>query len=491
MLRFLFAFVPALPFLLPAQTLNIVNFPVEGYDINKVGYPSKIIPGDRPELMYYVEYWAKGQVRREDGYYLQGMTWKREKGEEFVDEAWAEPLSPVGTTPMAYTGLHALQGGMAVVGRQLNGKTEVSAASFFDFGGRRIGPVATVTPFKSKLKDYRDDYVTSPGGEKLLWMGYDPAEDPQKRTHYLALFNHDGRPGGRMEPYLPSLKKGYDIVEMLVDKRGNGYLLLMPTAGADSTQPPVLAQLDLQNRKTTETPLEFKGKQVAFVKLHITQNDQLVVLAATGDKAGFTNGEKRLEGKRKVNQVEFIRYNLMRNFLKEASTATAVPDSVLKRYATEGANFAPGRVVEDGDRLFWIWEEQYSQNKVGGEQFFYEDLGIWAMEKSQGELKWQAFIEKEQSDLNSANLLGYVPGTTGLFLHLVYLTKKGAGGEVVIRSVNKETGGVLDKTLMSNESGDFLFFPGRSVYLGDRFVLMGVGHTNRNDYFLINVTQLP
>jgi hypothetical protein len=232
------------------------------------------------------------------------------------------------------------------------------------------------------------------------------------------------------------------------------------------------------------------------MKLHITDQDQLMVLAATGTKeeTGLKNGEELERDAGYWQDFCMRRYSIRRQMTQMTETCTAVPDSLIERYRqreTGPANFSTSRVVTDSSQMYWLMEEAYKAKGLRGQQYRRYDVGILQFDRKSSQLNWANFIKKRQRTRRSKELLSYSHFLTPTFLHLVYLTETGASGRIVVQSINRDSGGHLTKPLISNESGRFLFFPQRSVRIDDRLMLMGMGHPNEQDYYLLRITQFP
>ena len=483
-----------------AQDLSASRFQVRGYNVNELGYPGKMIPGDNRRF-YFTEYWEANKFRRTTNFYLQCMFRKMNQGQEQIMEAWASPVSREGKPTIQDPTVFEMDKNLAVVGRQPNGRRQKSVIQFFDAkSGKEVGPQQDLTPFKYKEKNYVDIFAKSPNGERLLWLGYDPEDAPHKRDYEISVWKSEGRMLARGEVYMKTLdeKKDYDIADVVVDKRGNAFFLLLPKYKKDEEidldKQPVIVRYDSKDKSAKEFPVEFAGTQIPFIKLHITKSDNLVVFAITtkpGDN-GLKNGKQLDSGERTWSNYEVKRFNLMRQMLEEASSLTPLPDSLAKRYAADkrGANFADSRVIEEDGKLFWLLEEQFDIAKATGRQYFYEDMGIIAFEEQSADFLWNTYTQKAQSDVGGNSLLSYVAGTDPMWLHTLFLTKRGAGGKILLRSYNKETGGFIDKTVAKNETGNLLFFPRRSFFDRDHFTLLGVGGTNKNDYYILTIRNL-
>jgi hypothetical protein len=329
-----------------------------------------------------------------------------------------------------------------------------------------------------------------------MWLAYNPAEKAKRRKHFVTIFGNDGRLKLRTEPVLPSLDNDYEIAQTGLDDKGNAYFLLLPvvTKGSpeDTLKRPVLARLDVGTRVVTEVKLPFLGHTVHHANMVISSEEKLFVLAATtvGGAKGFPNGDKSTGAARTWTSFEVMRFGIGREIETQVHEISNVADSLTKRY-TEPANFSESRVKLEGDQLLWILEEAFAENKAIGKQFFRKDLAVLSFNASNGKLVWQTYIDKNQSDMNGESMLSYTWGGTEQFLHFVYLDKLGAGGKILMQSVNRETGGVLERELMSNESGNFMFYPRRSAMVGNYFRLIGVGNPTQNNYYLITISQLP
>jgi len=486
-----------------AQELQTVGYGVRGYNIGEVGYPSDIVPGENGRF-YYIEYFAPGNDPSRHGWYLQGFAPKLENGQESMDLQWVEPVARQEDGPFQWTGLHGMSGSMAVVGQRPNEKKSKqldAAVQFFGYDGQRIGPVQTVTPFRTDLTDFQNQWHTSPDDNYLLWFASNPDEKAAKRQYYVAVYKStDGRVLYRKELRFPPVMfpedVDYRVTQVALDRRGNPFFLLKAEElvgnANDTLRKPVLIRYDYKNDEYEGFMMDFPGVRVPHLAFTIGENDNLLVLAALAADTGtgLRNGE-RLARQDAWTGFGARRYNLMRNMLLEVDTSYALPDSVLERYAENGANFSQSQIVVEGGKLIWLLEEAFTDQKPRGLQFLNYDLLLSGWHLSDMSLEWTNTVFKRQRAYGDNALQGYSLAKTELFLHIVFLTEQGANGKILNWQVNRETGGIVTKELISNEDGRFLYFGGRYAQVNKRLLMIGVGNPNKNDYYLLQIKPLP
>lgn len=488
-----------------AQELTTVAFRVGGYNINEVGYPTRIVPGP-DNKMYYTEWWVQGSGRRYTNRYLQALKPVMKDRGEIYDEMWARPLTEPNEQKMDYLETFSMEGAVAVVGNQPNPNDKkglLTVVRFFDHDGRPMGPLQTMTPFRTKTRDYEDFFTVGPNKQHLLWLGYPAGEKPKKAVYFCAVWRDNGRKLWREKLRIPPNihKDEYVITQGMLDKRGNAFFLMLPQDGytgtpEDSLLPPKIVRYDYREGNFDSYTLDFPGYSAPLMKIQVTADDMLNVFAIISRQEGesFTNGGKTDKGERKWSGLALKRYSLMQNMALKVDTLYDFDADFLKKYkdAERQPNFRDAKVIYENNSLYLLLEEAYNQLKPRGTQYLRYDVATFAFNTDKNEHLWTTVVEKRQRDYAAPTLIGYTTGVTDMFLHLVYLTERGARGKVVLRSINRETGGVVEKELISNERGEFLFFPERSAQLQDgRMVLMGIGNPNKNDYFLLQIKQLP
>ena len=486
---------------LAAQELKIVPYRVQGYNIDEVGYPSDMVSTGYEQDFAYVEWWERGQVRSSANFYLQFMRPSRKKsGGWNYDEVNAVPLTRPDEGQMKFKSLHALDGHLAVVGNMTNDRGEPTLKmQIFTRSGSRKGKPTTLTPFRKELDEHTHLIRTAPDGSHIAWLGLPNEQNPKETAYYAVCYTAEGRLAWREQIRVPNPGDDHVLTDYAVDKRGNLFLLMEDAEPegtmADRETPPRVVWYKSKAQKFEIIDLKLPGYSYAYVDFHIAEGDQLVVGAATSKQDGpqLKNGSQLDEGERAWSNFSYRRFNIMRNMLLEAQTDTDVPDSLVKRYeeTEDGANFSTSRFIVAGEQVFWLLEEHFTKGKLRGTMFANYDVGVLSFDRTAGDLQWASFMDKQQRDFGSRQFLGYSPAVTETFLHLAYLTERGASGKVRMASVNRNSGGLLKKTIISNQTGRFTFFPRRHIQLQERLLMIGMGDPSKQEYYLLQIEQLP
>jgi hypothetical protein len=351
------------------------------------------------------------------------------------------------------------------------------------------------------MAGWSDEFQVSAGGGFFAWFAKNPKHTARNAKYHIAVYaDQEARKVFSLEFEIPEEFGGkkYLIRQMVLDRRGNPFFLAMPetTTGTatDTLLKPRLLRYAHAERRWEEYPLNLGGISWPMLQLAILDDDMLYAFAAATQATGngMKNGARLPTGLRPWHTFEFRKYSLMRNMALVADTSFAIPDTLVARYNTEdGANFTEGRIVRQGNDVYWMLEEAYSTRKPQGMLFQNYDLLVLKLNPEDLALQWATTVFKRQRNYGSDNMLGYVPAFTDMFLHITYLTDIGAPGKILMQSINRETGGYITRELASNENGRMLFFPGRSAQTGNRLTLMGIGIPNQPNYCLLMIKPLP
>ncbi len=461
---------------------------VEGYSVNTVGYPGKIVPVGQGKFAY-TEFWTEGQGRKFPGYYLQGYN-------ETMSEEWFAPVNDQGAAQLKILDIFKLKKYLVVVGNQYNPplKREIAHARFFSFDGKpKTGVVPLASYDKKAKKGFEDELAISADSTKLLWWGQNPAAAAKSRQYFFSVFGDDGQAAWKKKLFIPHAAEGYVVDQVKVDGKGNIYLLLIfekyTNTPKDTINLPILVRYDFRESKFAEYKIDLTGSSIPVARIHINQQGELcfVAVVSDGGAGGFRNGEKYFGASLPWNKLLFKKFEITRELRLAKEYAMDIPESWVKKYGTNGANFSRFDFLESGSQLFWIAEEFYTQEHNEQNQFLYYDIGIIALDMNQGVISWATSFEKRQRDYNSGRMLSYIPGFANGKLRFVYLTERGAGGFISCTSVDAGTGEPAKQDLVQNKKEDFLFFPKRSSMVGGVMYLMGVGNPASNEYKLIKV----
>jgi len=486
----------AVPPAAQAQKLTTaVEFDVFGYDIAKIGYPSKLVATDDGR-MYYVEWWVKGAGRTYANYYMQCVDVKQQFYEKWFraitmqNEAKIDPIDVVG-----------LDGAVAVVGLQADAKSKQiqTVAHFYGYETQDMGIKKLSGTFK-KPEGGRDYLAVSPEKNKMLWVCYNPQGKPGKQDILASGWSASGQMEFLSEIKLPNLQDRYVVSQIAVDAKCNAYFLLvnaLPTHTlADTLYPPRIVRYEPKLKQFDELKLGFSGQAVPHIRMKVLPNLALAVTGMVTDRTpkdsvnkGLAMGQYSNAGVIDyANKLSYLRFNLLENLKLEQQAEFPLPDTLAGYYKTQpgGANFDSGELYFDGNQLCWIQEESYQD----GSKFFRYDLLISSFDLEKGALQWVQRYEKRQIDNNSPELLSYAPPVfTGSNLHIVHLTKKGAGGAVASFVINRQSGSFITKEIVSNDDSMEYFFPKRSCLFGKNgLVLLGLGDPTKANYKLSYIT---
>jgi hypothetical protein len=462
------------------------------YPINSIGYPSKIVPNEKGAFSY-VEFWTPGQGRQFANHYLQTYNAK-------FEEEWFKPLTKKGSPRVNnIVDVVRLKDGIAVVGEQYSPSIKRMAhkMQLFELRGQGKGTLTTISNYTKKAKKGFEEVMdVSPDQSKMLWLGHNPGAKYKKRVFYTTVTDYRGRRvWGKKLLLAPTLDK-YLVKQAIVDNRGNAYFYMVyekaTNTAEDTLYQPRIVRYDYKETKFSTYQLDFPGASVPEGYIHVTNNGRLAFLGvlADGSENGFVNGAKRFETGLKWNKLVYQQFEIQRELKQTQNYVMDFPESWVERYGGErGANFSKGEIVEDGDRLYWVMEEFYTQIHREQLQYLFYDVAVVAIDGGSGEIAWANTFEKKQRDYKSGRLLSYCLGLAKGKLNFVYLNERGAQGRILCTSMSLSDGSTETKDLARNNKATYLFFPKRSSMVdSERMILMGVGNPVGNDYKLMEVT---
>lgn len=472
---------------------DITVFNCEGYALEKIGYPSKIV-SDGKGNMFFVEYWVQGKGgRRQTGRYLQCINPK-------MEEVWFKPVFAENQQETyQFMDLFMLNKTIAVIGNvPIDKKERKTVIQFFSLNGKDLTPQLTMSNFEvfgAKYHDYEQTIVPSSDSMNILWLGYNPTAAVNKRRVFISVFGTDGKKLWSNELNLPFTDKKYVIKQTLLDKKGNPYFLMvyekyMNLLEEDKKNLPVVIKYDYKQKKFFEFPITFENAAVPEIHMFInSENNLLLVGALTDGNPGILNGDKIYEKPLSWSKFFYKRLNVWEGMVVDQENFVDIPENMKKKYASTPANFRESLLLEKNQKLLWLIEEAYQQNKDGGRLFHRNDVAVLCVDMKEGKIQWATIVEKKQRDFNNDHLFSYVWLFSGNRLHLFYLSEKGAGGKAMNTGIDLDNGEFITQEVYKNESSNYYFFPARSTPVDEKtLILLGVGKINANHYTLIRIT---
>lgn len=465
-------------------------FPVKGYSLFDVGFPSKVVPGTRGTF-FFLEYWAQGegdgeQQRITENYYLQCY------GIRGYVEHWFKPVTEEGYETMKVIDLKRLSKGCFVVGEQYVSELDEvhTVGRFFSLEGTPT----TEEPFLisshwvgSRPKKLENKFVTSPQGKCMLWLG------KGKNELFASAWGEKGDSIWSQDIVFPVPNKKYTVKDVVVDDSTNAYFLLehpsSTQAQGGSENPFLLVQYIHSSNTYNVVPIEIPNGNVLDLKLQIWDNMNVLIAGM----AHVNDGQESVLNGAKLGAKEEVPYN--RLFLKRfrsTEMGEAIADSVYKlpqkwidAYQEKGTNFSHINLEVFRNSAVLILEEQYVKKK----KMYYYDIAIAGIDLKASRLAWTDIVNKRQRDEHSSNYISYVAGFSRNRLRLVYLTERGARGKLSCTSIELDTGKRKDRMLASNEEARHLFFTQRSSMVSAvDMVLLGLGNPAKNDFKLMTVS---
>lgn len=462
-------------------------FPVEGYSVFERGYPLRVTPGARGQFVF-LEYWAEGkQGRRLANYYLQAY------GIRDYVEHWFKPVTMEGFEKMRVGGVIKLSQSFAVWGTQnIPGeKYAHRVARFFALDGKpqTEEPIKLSTYTRNPGKKFQQRMISSPNGKYFLWIG---SNGPGQFMHM-----YDGAGKERWEKLVefPYIKDGYQINEIFITNVGEVMTLLTPEVGVgkgETGKPSILLRYTAEP-EALETLVLYQPGDADLLGTAATldENGDLLVMSAlsrqgvmgirTGTEGGTDEGYM-------WSHLDFKRIGVPEGnkgpWEIKIDSLAAVPQKWIARYQEKGGNFSQARILTEKGLAIFLFEETYATRK---KQYNY-DLACLAYETKSGKRSWSRLIEKKQRDSPGSAFLSYTAGIARDRLRIVYLSERGARGNLMCTSIEMRTGKPKTKLLASNEAAKYLFYPGRSGMVSNyEMVLISRGNPSLNDFKLITI----
>jgi hypothetical protein len=471
---------------------DVTTFQCEGYSLEKIGYPSKLVSDGKGNL-YFVEYWVQGKGgRRVTGRYLQCLNSK-------MEEVWFKPIFAENQNESyEFIDLFMLNKTLAVIGSiPLNKKERKTVVQFFSLNGKDLTPQLSLSNFEVfgvKYNDFEQFIVPSADSMSILWLGYNPQTSANKRRVFVSVFGNDGKKLWSNELNLPYTDKKYIIKQTLVDKKGNPYFLMvyekyLNIIEEDKKNLPVIIKYDYKQKKFYEFPITFENAAVPEINMFINSENNLLLVGAIADgNTGIQNGDKIYEKPLNWSKFFYKRINVWEGMKVDQENFVDIPENMKKKYAQNPSNFKESLLLEKNGKLLWLIEEAYQQNKDGGKLFYRYDVAVLCVDMKEGKILWSSIIEKKQRDFNNDHLFSYIWHFSGNRLHIFYMSEKGAGGKAINSGIDLDTGEVLSQEVIKNESSNYYFFPARSTSVDEKtLILLGVGKINANQYMLLRV----
>ncbi|MEM7658972.1 MAG: hypothetical protein AAF399_22810 [Bacteroidota bacterium] len=465
------------------------TFPVEGYSVFEEGYPLKVVPGKTGQFAF-LEYWAaEKQGRRTANHYLESY------GTRNYVEHWFKPITNEGFEGIRVDNLLRLEKALVVIGRQYQEDSRLiqRVGRFFDVDGVPKGdePVPISNYTRRPRKNFKDTTCVSLRGRAMLWLGYDD------KSVYATAWNSNGKAIWEKDLEIPYWEEKYRLVEAQIDDEGNPFFLLK-YAGTElpdrEPKPLMLVKLDHEKDayQTEVIPISSVG-MLKHAHFQLLRDGGVVVtgVLVRNGGIGIRNGMKL--GKEEEPEIwaeMFLKHYAPSETQKDSwevimDVFQPMPENWVRSYQQEGANFSLSRLIMAKDQAILLFEEHYTTRK----KLYFYDVGCLGVRLSTGEIAWSKIIKKRQRDTNSDAFMSYVAGVARDKLRVVYLTERGAAGQLMCTSVELANGRRKDKMLASNEAAKYLFFPSRSGMVSNfEMVLIGRGNPSQNDFKLITIS---
>lgn len=464
-------------------------FAADGYSVFEVGYPLKVAEGTNGKFIF-TEFWRAGkEKRRIDNFYLESY------GTRDYVEHWFKPVTNEGYEPMQVIDLQKLENCYAVIGLQYISEVKQihTVSRFFSFDGspKTTEPTQISTYPKRPRKDkgYSEKIEVSPKKKFMVWMGN------IDEHYYFSVWDGNGNELWKEELNLPYVQDKYQIKDLRIDDKGNLYFLMEPNVPVlfRKGKKPLVLLSYLHEKKEFKTNLvELDGlSDVMDAHLAFLEDYSLVVAGVLSREgaSGIRNGGKISETPRNWTHTFLKRYERAEDNWYElelaADSISPIPEDWIKYFNEEGSNFSLSRILVEKNVASIILEEHYSSNK----KLYYYDLGVLGFNTDNGGLIWDSIVKKRQRDSQSNAFMSFVAGISRDKLRIVYLSERGAAGQLLCTSIDMDTGKRKDKMLASNEAANYLFFPARSGMVSKyEMVLIGMGNPSLNDFKLITIS---
>lgn len=459
-------------------------FGVQGYSVFERGYPFGVMSGPNGRF-FLLEYWIEGKEGRPaTNYYLQNY------GNRDYVEHWFRPITEPGDAPMIPVKMMRTRECAVIIGRQFREeeKETHTVARFFSFDGTPTTTLPVQLSTYSKLpKRFTENFSLSPQRKRLMWMGVGEA------SFFFSVWDERGKKVWDKELTLPYVKDKYLIRQVEVTDRGDLIMLVLPVTplGVPRERSPLLILRYRYEKETFETydwPLE---KEAVPLMMNMVLEGNTVYVSGSisqPEANGFFNQMNlgKNDPGRPMTHIVFRKLDEMEDGLLKATATTYLPVPVnwVANYQQNGAHFKEARLVTTKDHVILMMEEVF----VEKDRFFYYDIACVSFHPETGKVNWNQLVPKKQRDKQSGAFLSYVHGVARGKLRLVYLTERGASGNVYCSSIDLDDGKLREKILSSNETDLYLFFPEKSSMVSDyEMVLLGMGNPNQNDFKLFTV----
>lgn len=457
-------------------------FPVEGYSVFEMGYPLQVTPAGQGNFAF-LEFWAEGkQGRRIGNYYLQAY------GINDYVEHWFKPVTNEGFEPMQITEMVRLEKCFAIVGKQYQAKNkgQQTVARFFGLEGKPFAAEPIQLSNFPKINRSQDEWViSSPRKKYMAWVGADEEDT------YLTLWGNYGGKQGEKILKLPYSEEKYEIIQVTINDEGEVFFLSRYNRSGGESQPLVLNKYILSEERFVTTLINLDPtKKAEMVEMSLSfEQDILIIGGLSGlGGTGLSNGAKVDRGDISVLTHVFCQRltNNKDELTIAADSVSAIPKKWVDYFAEKGgSNFSEVEIVVSREGISLLWEEQY-QSK---DRYYCYALGVLGIDSESGGVTWNRLIAKRQRDQSSDQFLSYVAGVNQGKLRLVFLSERGARGNLMCISIDLVTGERKDKILASNETAEYLIFPqASSLVSGREMVLIGMGSPSQNNYKLITIT---
>ncbi len=457
---------------------GLIDFDVQGYVINKVGYPSNIVPLEKKGHFAYAEYWVKGNAGRfYSAYYLQGLN---HKGEEL----WAKPIYDKGKPVIKPIKIHRIGPNIIVVGKYLDKKLRNTYVyKMFSLSGNPIGLTKNLNSDLFKISDkHLQSHKINDTKTQLIWWAYPKGQEKKNFEIASTVVNAQGRILWTRKLSLPVNGKIYFLQDVNADSKGNALYVFNKKNPQDTLTNPLVIFYDYRQKNFVIDTLKYENKDFYHLRSFVRPNSVFV--------GGILSGKGILNNQTE-NWGEFFlkKYDALKRYEAQELKTAPLSDSLTKNYASQSANFQDFEFVYDDQEelLFWIAEEHQTKLKPQGQIHIRKNIAVACWDIKPDTLRWMTLIKKNQRDF-SDKVLSYYAATSELFLNFLFLTETGAKGKLRMLSLNKETGGETFKDLTDNMNSDFYIFPKRSAKISEKVIaVLGRGDLKKNGYRILLV----
>lgn len=474
------------------KPISEITFDVAKYDIRQVGYPSNIVP-DGYGNFCYVEFWKPHEAykRRYIGPYLQCVEPKTNQ----YAEVWFRPAFVLPGQTVFYD-LYKTKSHLVTIGEEADqkGKNNKNVAKFFSDKGKEITANISISNYgKTIPSGYNYAVSTSPDSTKLLWFGK-PIKTSTSAKYYFSVLSEKGtKIWDVADLSIPLEDNKFFVQDAKIDDKGNLLLLMMKkisNSPTDSMIKPMVMKYDFMEKKFKTYTLNFANKAVMQAEMKLTKDEKVYITGVLSNfkNTGFMNGQKFQDKASAWDEIFYIKLKNDRDLKEESKKIQEMPEILQKTYKNIGGNFARFRVEINSGQLYWIAEEYYTQKEAKNLKVLLYDIAILKWDTEKDKLAWASRIDKKQRNYTEGSFLSYTLGITKDYLHFVYLNEMGSEGSIVASSVNRQSGVVNEKKLISNKNTQYHFFPARSAMVSaNTMILLGAADVNGNNYKLIRI----